>query len=432
MKPRLKSSPAARALIKAHEPFVASARQTSDGGWTVGYGHRASAKSGVSVSPDEADLLLVYDILQAERAIDEAIGKPLGAPQRDALVSFALGIGLAAFRRSAVVRLIRKDRWNDAADAIAAWNGGGMARHDAERDLFLTDLPDDVERAPVELVIEFDHPTEDEEPPIAANSDAATSDEPTAPVEVETSAEASEAEAPPEAPVAVAAVAATSRRSELAERVILRMRTQLSGPVREMNYVSASDSIEQPVNDQVAEAQTIDEFSDDENYSGKLGFVFTRSMSTEDEPDGEEQSDLDSLPPIVGAAAVSDGGASGDVAGTGDVFDGEDGEFADSDIPLTPSDIDSEFANSENSSGAKNGWSNGDTAPAPGKNGGHLGEIILMGLGLLLIASGAFETFANLDAYLETRNLFWGPASLVLGVIFTLAVGIFLFGLKKK
>lgn len=108
MKPRLKSTSAARELIKAHEPFAANAHQNGDGSWVVGYGHHAAAKAGVSVTPEEAELLLVYDVLQAEQAIDESIGGEIGTPQRDALVSFALGIGLAAFRRSAVVRLDRK------------------------------------------------------------------------------------------------------------------------------------------------------------------------------------------------------------------------------------------------------------------------------------------------------------------------------------
>jgi GH24 family phage-related lysozyme (muramidase) len=423
MKPRLKSSPAARALIKAHEPFVGSARQTSDGGWTVGYGHRASAKSGVSVSQDEADLLLVYDVLQAERAIDEAIGKELGAPQRDALVSFALGIGLAAFRRSAVVRLIRKDRWSDAADAISAWNGGGMPRHDAERDLFLTDLPDDAERAPVELVIEFDHPSEDMAPPIAANAEPELPSEPNAPAEPETPSQETEEASTTESPIAVSTVAASSR-SELAERVILRMRTQLSGPVRETRYAPEDDLPESSNDTEIADH--------DSEHSEKLGFVFTQSVSTDDEADTGEPQDPENLPPIVGAAAVSNGGASGDVAGTGAAIDGDDGASVDADDPLTPSDIDPEFAGNAESPKGMNGWSNGDTEPAPGKNGGHLGEIILMALGIILIVSGAFETFANLDTYLETRNLFWGPAALALGVIFTLAVGIFLFGLKKK
>ncbi|GJL96385.1 MAG: hypothetical protein DHS20C06_02020 [Hyphobacterium sp.] len=423
MKPRLKSSPAARALIKAHEPFLASARQTSDGGWSVGYGHRASAKAGVSVSQDEADLLLVYDVLQAEQAIDEALGKKLGAPQRDALVSFALGIGLAAFRRSAVVRLIRKDRWNDAADAIAAWNGGGMPRHDAERDLFLKDLPVDAERAPVELVIEFDHPSEDVALPVAANEEPEL---PVEPADPETPTPVVEDVVVAETAVATAAVAVSSRRSELAERVILRMRTQLSGPVRETQYATEDDPVDQAVDPEIAAG-----VSDYEGV-GKHGFVFTQSVSTDDDSDTDIQSDSESLPPIVGAGAVSNGGVSGDVAGTGDAADCEDREIVDPDDPLTPSDIDSEFAATEDSAKAMNGWSNGDTEPAPGKNGGHLGEIVLMGLGLMLIAGGAFNTFTNLDTYLETRNLFWGPAALALGVIFTLAVGIYLFGLKKK
>jgi GH24 family phage-related lysozyme (muramidase) len=158
MKPRLKSTSAARDLIKRFEPFLTVAERGADGRFVVGYGHRASARENGVVDSDDADLLLIYDVLQAEKAIDETIGAELGDPQRDALISFALGVGLGAFRQSATVRLIAKNRWRDAADAIAAWGGGQSPRRAAERELFLKDLPDDADLRPVELIIEVEHP----------------------------------------------------------------------------------------------------------------------------------------------------------------------------------------------------------------------------------------------------------------------------------
>lgn len=158
MKPRLKSTSAARDLIKRFEPFLTVAERGADGRFVVGYGHRASARENGVVDNDDADLLLIYDVLQAEKAIDETIGAELGEPQRDALISFALGVGLGAFRQSATVRLIAKNRWRDAADAIAAWGGGQSPRRAAERELFLKNLPDDADLRPVELIIEVEHP----------------------------------------------------------------------------------------------------------------------------------------------------------------------------------------------------------------------------------------------------------------------------------
>ena len=36
------------------------------GRWVVGYGHRAAARAGIKVSEEEASLLLIYDVMQAE------------------------------------------------------------------------------------------------------------------------------------------------------------------------------------------------------------------------------------------------------------------------------------------------------------------------------------------------------------------------------
>ncbi len=82
MKPRMKTSPAARELIKRFEPFKPQAEQGNDGRWVVGYGHRAAAKSGVRVNEDEAALLLIYDVMRAEEVVDESTTGPLSRGQR--------------------------------------------------------------------------------------------------------------------------------------------------------------------------------------------------------------------------------------------------------------------------------------------------------------------------------------------------------------
>ncbi|WP_394694397.1 glycoside hydrolase family protein [Hyphobacterium sp.] len=432
MKPRLKSTPAARELIKAHEPFAANAQQQSDGSWVIGYGHRAAAKAGASVTADEAELLLVYDVLQAEQAIDETLGGDLGDPQRDALVSFALGVGLASFRRSAVVRLIRKERWQDAAEAIAAWNGGGVARHEAERALFLKDIPADTDRAPVELVIEFDHPSDDDAAiPAAVEVDNAPDTEPEAasPEEPDAEPEPEAVEDEPAEPAQPAPVRMMPGRSELAERVILRMRAQLSGPVRESGYAAPQTAEHTPAEPE--EAVTEPE-SAAEPMPGVLGFAFTQSVSIdEDDEAAPEETDAGDLPPIVGVATASTDGVTGEVSGAGEVSD-ETGSEDEDDDPMVPSDIDAEFAEDGEDSPAMNGWSNGDAAPAPGKNGGHLGEMILLFLGLALLVGGSWELVSQLGSGESEPNLFIGLVALVVGFIFAVGAGIWLLGSRKK
>lgn len=120
MKPRLKSSRAARELIKTHEPFLGEAARRGRR-WVVGYGHTAAAKEGVRISRDDAELLMLYDVMQAEQAIAKAVGDDLAGPVRDALVSFACSIGAGAFQVSDVARLARDARHLEAAAALETW-----------------------------------------------------------------------------------------------------------------------------------------------------------------------------------------------------------------------------------------------------------------------------------------------------------------------
>lgn len=161
-KPQLKSSPAARELIKRFEPFRETAIRGADGRWVVGYGHRAAARGGIKVSEEEASLLLIYDVMQAETAIDEIADIPLARGQRDALVSFIHDIGRDAFRNSDVARYLYEGRLDAAAEALAAHGDGTSARREAESRAFLDAMvPARAERPAVELVIKVEHPREE-------------------------------------------------------------------------------------------------------------------------------------------------------------------------------------------------------------------------------------------------------------------------------
>lgn len=150
MKPQLKSSRAARELIKAHEPFRPEAVRRGRR-WVVGYGHTTTAREGVTVSRDDAELLMIYDVLNAEQAVEAGVGESLVRPVRDALVSFACSIGPGAFKVSDVARLAKAGRMEDAARAMETWvraeedgrlvvSDRLVARRAAEKSLFLKGL----------------------------------------------------------------------------------------------------------------------------------------------------------------------------------------------------------------------------------------------------------------------------------------------------
>lgn len=120
MKPQLKSSRAARDLIRTYEPFRPEAVRRGRR-FVVGYGHSATAREGVTVSKDDAELLLIYDVLNAEQAVEQGVGEDLPGLVRDALVSFACSIGPGAFKVSDVARLAKAERHREAANALETW-----------------------------------------------------------------------------------------------------------------------------------------------------------------------------------------------------------------------------------------------------------------------------------------------------------------------
>ena len=92
MQPRQRVSRAAIELIKRFEGYRRAAAQLPDGRWTIGHGHTLTARQGAAVSPDDAEALLLYDLIAIAHALNEAVFTPLNQNQFDALASDRRGI----------------------------------------------------------------------------------------------------------------------------------------------------------------------------------------------------------------------------------------------------------------------------------------------------------------------------------------------------
>ena len=149
MQPRHQVSTAAIALIKRFEGYRRSAARLADGRWTVGYGHTRSAREGARVSDDDAAALLLYDLGEVSIALHELIFTPLSQNQFDALASFAMNIGVEAFRGSLVLLRLNEGALLQAAAEIEMWRKADfegerivvdalVRRRAAEKALFLT------------------------------------------------------------------------------------------------------------------------------------------------------------------------------------------------------------------------------------------------------------------------------------------------------
>jgi lysozyme len=112
------------------------------GNCTVGYGHLVHYNpcniqkfasehqyiNGISVK--NATTLLRSDVRHAEAAINKLVTVPLNQNQFDALVSLVFNIGVGAFSKSTLLKVINAKQFSRAPSAFRMWNKtGGKISH---------------------------------------------------------------------------------------------------------------------------------------------------------------------------------------------------------------------------------------------------------------------------------------------------------------
>ncbi|MFN3608601.1 MAG: lysozyme [Hyphomonas sp.] len=137
-------------LIKGFEGFRPRASRLPDGRWIVGYGHTRTARQGLQVTPQDAELVLTHsDLSLIEQLIRDEVLAPLTQNEFDALVSFAWNIGPGAFQSSSVLANLNEGDRLSAASDMWLWRKGRVSgevkiidalvrRRAAEISLFLT------------------------------------------------------------------------------------------------------------------------------------------------------------------------------------------------------------------------------------------------------------------------------------------------------
>lgn len=151
----MKMSDRGRAVLSAREGVRTKAYRDSVGVWTIGIGHTSDAgppqvTAGMSITRAEVDSIFRRDLVQYEKAVDEAITVPITQNEFDALVSFCFNIGTGGFKKSSVVRKLNAKDRKGAADAFLLWNKPPeiMGRRQGERQQFLTPYGASVVPAP--------------------------------------------------------------------------------------------------------------------------------------------------------------------------------------------------------------------------------------------------------------------------------------------
>jgi lysozyme len=96
-------------LIKKFEGLRLHAYQCSAGVWTIGYGHTCGVKQGDVIAQAQADAFFDSDIEKFEAAVSVALPEGVTQNQFDALVSLTYNIGVVAFRKSSLLRMVREN-----------------------------------------------------------------------------------------------------------------------------------------------------------------------------------------------------------------------------------------------------------------------------------------------------------------------------------
>lgn len=140
----MKINDAGLALIKRSEGLRLEAYQDGGGVWTIGYGSTHGVNPGSTITPGEAERLLMED-LERHDITPYLDCCPTTANQFSAMTSLAFNIGLERFRNSTVLKRHKQANRIAAANAFLLWKydagrivKGLLNRREAERNLYLS------------------------------------------------------------------------------------------------------------------------------------------------------------------------------------------------------------------------------------------------------------------------------------------------------
>lgn len=136
----------AREFVASWEGCKLTAYEDVAGVWTIGYGHTGrDVFPGLVIAQEQADDWLISDLGKHADGIAGAIKVPITRGQYIAILSFTFNCGVAAFKRSSILRNLNRGAIQASADAFRLWvKAGGktipglVRRRAAERKCFLT------------------------------------------------------------------------------------------------------------------------------------------------------------------------------------------------------------------------------------------------------------------------------------------------------
>lgn len=130
-------------LVKQFEGCRLDSYRDLGGVWTIGYGCTDGVTGGMSVSQEDADIMLADALEEKAGGVDNLLTVDLTANQAAALISFSYNVGLGNLKSSTLLRLVNAGTFADVPKQFLRWsnvNGqmvrGLLRRRQAEADLW--------------------------------------------------------------------------------------------------------------------------------------------------------------------------------------------------------------------------------------------------------------------------------------------------------
>mgnify|MGYP003136316221 FL=1 len=113
------------------------------GVWTIGYGHIKGVSEGMTITQEQAEQMLLDELIEYENYINELVTVPLSQNQFDALVSWVYNLGPANLKSSTLLKVLNSNDFEGVPAQIVRWNKangkvleGLTRRREAEAELF--------------------------------------------------------------------------------------------------------------------------------------------------------------------------------------------------------------------------------------------------------------------------------------------------------
>lgn len=143
-------------IVRQFEGCSLTAYRCPAGIWTIGFGHTDGVVRGMKITQHQAEVMLQYDLENAQEIVEGAVRRRLEPHQLAALVSFVFNVGpgkkglrdgfvvTKTGRPSLMLTLLNVGNLQGAADQFTRWvRGGGkilpglVKRRALERSVFL-------------------------------------------------------------------------------------------------------------------------------------------------------------------------------------------------------------------------------------------------------------------------------------------------------